>query len=168
MPEPAASPRLIKFVRRALREQPDRTFDELLERWRALGHGAADDDAIVRNVYDQQLAAPAAPPEPSQNRLVIASSLIWILANIGLVLVLGLPGYIGCQQSGQTTSGFGGCGVDLGLTFLGVGIAQLAYGIVASVIAYRFRKAVAQGILIGMGAAVVLFTVLCFGAAVKT
>jgi hypothetical protein len=167
MPERAASPRLTKFVRRALRAQPDLAFEELLERWRAQAHGAGDDEAIVRDVYDQQLAARTAPPEPNQNQLVIACSMIWIFANVGLVLVLGLPGYVECQNSGQTAPAFGGCGVNLGLTFLGVGVAQLAYGTVASVIALQFRKAVAQGILVGMGAAVVLFTVLCFGAAVK-
>jgi hypothetical protein len=44
----------------------------------------------------------------------------------------------------------------------------LVYGLIAAVIAVRFRRAVAQGILIGMGTVLVLFTIVCFGAGVTS
>jgi hypothetical protein len=166
MAEPKASPRLIKFVRRALRRDRSLTYEVVLQRWRAGSpEGPADD--VVRRVYDEELAALTTPraADPGHNRLVLGSAAAWILANALLVLAIGLRGYLSCRQGGSSTTL--GCGFGFGMLFLIVGVAQLLYGAVVAAIAYRIWKPVAQGVLIGMGATTVLFTALCFGATVS-
>lgn len=168
MSEPAASPRLIKFVRRALRHEPDLRFEALLERWRVQAQGEADEE-MVRRVYAEEVAASAelAVPERYRTRLLVGTAVVWILVNAGLALLIGLQGYVDCRAGAPTGGGLFSCGLNLGLVFLVVGIAQVVYGAIFSVIALRIRKPVAQGILIGMGAALVLFTAVCFGATAR-
>jgi hypothetical protein len=166
MAERAASPRLIKFVRRALRAEPRPEFEEVLGRWRAQPR-STEDAELVRTVYTEELAVLSAPAEPPQTRVVLITVAVWIVAHIGLALGIGLPAYVSCRATGATGT-FLGCGASLGLTFVGVGSVQLVYGLIAAVIAVRFRRAVAQGILIGMGTVLVLFTIVCFGAGVTS
>jgi hypothetical protein len=161
---PAPPPRVVKFVRRALRANPKPGFDDVLARWRAVQRQDVD-VAQLHTIYDSELERASqlrAAPDPRHSQIVVLTIGIWILANIVIALGSGMPGYLGCRQptSGNTGSD---CGLQLGLTFLELGGAQFVYGAVAAVIAYRIRAAVGQGILIGMGIVVVLFTVVCFG-----
>ncbi len=165
MPEPAAPPRLVKFVRRALRADPRPTFDDVLGRWRAAQRGEAD-PAQVQAVYDEELARAQEPRsrDPRHGQIVGLTIAIWILVQVGLALALGLPDYLSCRQAGQPAHPTG-CGVNLGIVFVVVGFGQLLYSAIIALIAYRLRPPVAQGILIAMSIVVVLFTVVCFGAA---
>lgn len=159
MPEPGASPRLIKFVRRTLRRNPKPTFEEVLERWR----GATREDvdpAQMQTVYDEEMARALEPPprDPKQTQIVLVSIGVWIVANGAIALALSLPTYVSCRRFSSN------CGLNLGLVFLLVGVAQVVVGVLAGLIALRIRQPVAQGIFIGLSIVLVLFTVLCFGA----
>lgn len=158
MPEPAAPPRLIKFVRRTLRQNPKPTFEEVLARWNASQREQVD-PALFQTIYDEELERalqPRPPRDPKHSQMVLVTIAIWILAHLAIALALGLPGYRSCETASSS------CGLNLGLVFLSVGLVQLVYGAVAAIIAYRIREPVAQGILIGMSIVVVVFTVLCF------
>lgn len=168
MAESAAPPRLIKFVRRALRENPKPTFEDVLARWNASQGGTSDQNpALLRTVYDEELeraSQPRPPRDPKHTRIVVVTIAIWILGNVAIALAIGLPDYVSCRAP---TQGAASCGLGLGLTFLLVGVAQAVCGAVAAVIATRIRPPVAQGILIGLSMVLVLFTVVCFGATVS-
>jgi hypothetical protein len=166
MRNPAASPRLIKFVRRALRADPKPSFEDVLARWRGQQGGEVEPE-LVRAVYDEELAGATQPAmrDANYSRIVLVTLATWLVVHVALALALGLPTYITCRQSGSSSAAFGGCGFNLGVSFLLAGLAQVVYGVVLSVVAYQLRRPVAQGILIGMGIVVVLFTAVCFGAA---
>ena len=165
MPDPEAPPRLIRFVRRALRVEPTSSFEDVLARWRAdFGNDVGTE--LIREVYDDELARASQPRprDPRHGQVVLTTVAIWLVLNVGIALALGLPEYGTCKQSGSSGAGFSACGFAFGATFLVVGVVQLVYGAVVSVVAYRARAAAGQGILIGMGITTVLFTVVCFGA----
>ena len=168
MADDSASPRLIKFVRRALRREPGISFEQLLERWR-VQHPEPDDEDLLRRTYDkEQGTSPGAigrDRDPNHNRTVLLTVVAWVLANTALALLIGLPGYIQCTP--RTGSGLFSCGLNLGIVFLAVGAGQVVYGAMAAVVASRFGKAVTQGLLIGMGAVFLLFGAVCFGATIK-
>jgi hypothetical protein len=166
MTERAASPRLVKFVRRALRAEPRPTFEEVLARWRA--QPRSDESAeLVLAVYDDELANFTEPgaAEQAQTRVVLITVGIWIAVHTVLALGIGLPSFVDCRGSGSSGA-VGACGLGLGLTFLSVAVVQVIYGLIAALIVYRRRRPVAQGILIGLSSVLLLFTVLCFGATV--
>jgi hypothetical protein len=165
MPERVASPRLIKFVRRALRANPNYTFEEVLASWKAQSH-SDDDPELVRTIYNQELAARNQPPasEAAHTRIVLITIAIWVVVHTAIALGIGLPTYIACRAQVATGGPFQWCGFSLGLTFLGVGAVQVVYGLIAAAIAFRVRRAVAQGILIGLSTVLVGFTIVCFGA----
>jgi hypothetical protein len=164
MAEAAASPALVKFVRRALRREPDVSFDRLLERWR-VQHPQQDDEDLLRQVYDEEVAARGEARharDPNYNRTVLVTAIAWVLANAALAVLVGLPGYLQCRQR-PPVGGFGGCGMNLGLVFLAVGGVQVVYGAIGGVVAARFSQPAAQGVLIGIAAVFLLFGALCFG-----
>ena len=97
--------------------------------------------------------------DPRHTRTVLLTIAVWVLAAIVVALVIGLPGYTSCKSSSGYT-----CGLNLGLSFFIVGLAQLVLGGIAAALTFRTRAPISQGVLIAMSAVVVLFTVVCFGA----
>lgn len=167
MSEPQAPPRLIKFVRRALRANPKPTFDEVLEGWRARAGGDVSAEH-VQSVYDEELARAAQPTprDPNQGRTIRIVVGVWLLAHVVIALGLGLPSYMTCRS--PTPGDYATlCGLGLGLSFLFVGIGQVVYGAIAAFVAHRLHRAsITQGLLIAFSTVAVLFTVVCFGATI--
>jgi hypothetical protein len=168
MRDPAAPPRLVRFVRSAVRVDPKPSFEDVLARWRRVFGSDVDTD-LIRTIYDEELArvSEPRPRDARHSQIVHISIAIWLLANVALALTLSLPHYWTCRQSPPDEGAFGACGLNLGIVFFVVGVLQLVYGAVVSVIAYQVRPASTQGILIGMGVVLALFTVVCFGATAK-
>jgi hypothetical protein len=166
MAEASASPTLVKFVRRALRREPNVSFEQLLERWR-LEHPDQQDEPLLRQVYDGEVIgrtenATGGPHGPNYNRNVLLIVVAWVAANAALALLIGLPAYLQCRQRAPGGT-FGACGLNLGVVFLAVGAVQVVYGLITAVVAGRFSKSGAQGVLIGTAAVFLLFGALCFG-----
>jgi hypothetical protein len=103
---------------------------------------------------------------PNHSRLVVTALVAWIAIHVVALLAFGLPGYVDCRSQPATSGLFAGCGVSVGVIALAIGWIQLLYGgVVALVLFANKRLAIGQGVLIGMAAVTLLFTVLCFGAA---
>jgi len=166
MPDDLA-PAQIKFVRRIVRRSPDLSFEDVLERWRAEHGEMAESEAeALRARYDEEQAAPRQgrpPPDPNHGRTVMRTIVAWIGVHILLLVALAVPSYAQC--TGQPSNFFGSCGLNIGLTALAIGVAQLVYGVIAgAVLTLNRRTAIAQGLFISAAALVVLFTAACFGA----
>jgi hypothetical protein len=163
-------PALVKFVRRARQREPQLTFEQLLERWRAQPGQVIEVDAeLVRTVYDEDVQGirPGPPPrEAHHSRVVIVSLAAWIGVHVVLLAAIGWPAYSQCRATEATPStSFTSCGLTLGLTSLAIGWIQPWYGVAIGLVMYRRRPAIAQGIFIGLGIVAMLFTVVCFGGA---
>ena len=167
------SPALVKFVRRALRNAPGLTFEQLAERWNAQpGRAVEGNVESLRAVYDREVQVwrnpVARPRDPNHTRNVLLALALWMAAHLLLLAAIGLPAYQTCQRGPPNSTEFlGGCGMALGLTALAVGWLQPVYGVVIALIALRLNTAIAQGIFIAIGITALLFTALCFGGAVS-
>jgi hypothetical protein len=166
MSDPAAPPKLIRYVRSALRVDPKPSFEDVLGRWRKV-FGSELETELIRTVYDQELARAVTPRQrdPRHTQIVLFTVGLWLLGHVALALALGLPEYVTCRQSPQQYPT--NCGSNLGVTFLVVGLVQAFYGVIVGIIAARIRPAVAQGVFIGLGIVVPVFTVVCFGVALS-
>jgi hypothetical protein len=163
------SPAQIKFFRRLVRRSPELSFEEAMDRWRA-EHGEVQpaDAEVMRTLYDEEQAARAhgpPPHDPNHSRTVMRTIVAWIGVHVLLLVAVGLSAYTQCTGQPATGGIFGGCGLNVGLTALAIGVAQLVYGVIAAaVLAMNRRTAIAQGLFISAATVVVLFTAVCFGA----
>jgi len=170
MPEEPTPPQ-IKFFRRLVRRSPELSFEEALDRWRA-AHGEIEEGDVegLRKLYDEEQAAllqGPPPSDPNHGRTVMRTMVAWIGVHILVLVAVALPGYTQCTgQTGSANNLFAGCGITIGLTALGIGAAQLVYGVIAAVVlAMNRRTAIAQGLFISAAAVAVGFTAVCFGTA---
>ena len=157
-----SSPALVKFVRRALRREPNLTYEQVLERWSAAPGARTDDAESVRQVYDEEIAIAAArqqrTPDPMHGRKVLITAAIWFGAHLVILAAVDVPMYAGCSSSSSSE-----CGLGLALTALAIGWIQLVYGLITGAVLSRSRPAIAQGVFIGTGMVTLGFTFLCFG-----
>jgi hypothetical protein len=163
------SPGLIKFIRRAIRRQPDLSYEEVVQRWQSQ-HGELSEEQrqSVQAIYDEERARPSQAPreqDPRHSRRVVTSIAAWIVLHLIVLLGFGVPVYTRCLGETTTATVSSGCGVNLGLVALLIGWVQLFYGVIGGLIVAHWRTAIGQGIMIGSAAVTLLFTVLCFGAA---
>jgi hypothetical protein len=109
----------------------------------------------------------APTPDARHNQIVVRTIAIWIGIHVALLAAFGgWTAYAACAGTSAGAGFLGGCGTAVGLIALAIGWLQLIYGVVLGVILLIVRRtAIAQGVFIACAAVVVLYTVLCFGAA---